>query len=96
MSNSIVNSEQFKTAAETIKNLNRNASDEELLDLYSWYKQATVGDINIKEPSFIYFTENKKWQSWKSKEGNDTYKAEVAYITCVNKLIKKYGLQKKN
>jgi len=90
----IVNSDQFTNAAITIKKINPNASDDELLDLYSWYKQATIGDINTVEPSFIYFTENKKWNAWKGKKGNDIYTSEVAYITLVNKLIKKYGLQK--
>ena len=90
----IVNSEQFTNAAVTIKKINRNATDDELLDLYSWYKQATIGDINTVEPSFIYFAENKKWNAWKAKKGNDNYTSEVAYITLANKLIKKYGLQK--
>jgi len=90
----IINSEQFNIAANTVKKINRNLTDDELLDLYSWYKQATIGDINTVEPSFIYFTENKKWNAWKSKKGNDIYNSEVAYITLVNKLIKKYGISK--
>jgi len=94
MNPQIVNSEQFTNASNTVKKLNRNASDDELLELYSWYKQATIGNVNIKEPSFINFSENKKWHAWKSKWDNDVYSSEVAYITCANKLIKKYGLQK--
>ena len=90
----IINSEQFNIASNTVKKINPIIIDDELLELYAWYKQATIGDINIKEPSFIYFKDNKKWNAWKSKEGNDIYNSEVSYITLVNKLIKKYGLIK--
>jgi diazepam-binding inhibitor (GABA receptor modulating acyl-CoA-binding protein) len=89
-----INSDQFNIAANTVKKINRNATDEELLELYSWYKQATIGDVNTTEPLFINFSENKKWNAWKDKKGNNIYTSEVAYINVVNKLIKKYGFQK--
>ena len=91
----VINSPEFTIAANTVKKLNREASNEELLELYAWYKQATIGDINIPKPLFINYTENMKWEAWKSKEDYNIYSSEVAYITLVNKLIKKYGLQKK-
>ena len=38
------------------------------------------------------FKEKEKWKSWNSRRNLSTYQAEVEYITIVNKLIKKYGL----
>lgn len=43
---------QFEKAAEDVKNLKSTPSDNDLLELYGLYKQATVGDCNTGE----YFT----------------------------------------
>lgn len=37
----------FDGAAEDVKKLKTRPTDEELKELYGFYKQATVGDINI-------------------------------------------------
>ena len=36
----------FEQAAEKVKNLKEKPSDEDLLEIYALFKQATVGDIN--------------------------------------------------
>ena len=36
----------FNTAAENVKKLTQKPTDQELLDLYAYFKQATVGDVN--------------------------------------------------
>jgi hypothetical protein len=38
--------QQFNEAAQSVKNLTKRPSDEELLEAYALYKQATVGDNN--------------------------------------------------
>jgi len=38
--------QQFNQAADNVKNLTKRPEDEELLELYALYKQATVGDNN--------------------------------------------------
>lgn len=38
--------QRFNKAAEEVKELRAPASDADLLELYSLYKQATVGDCN--------------------------------------------------
>lgn len=37
---------EFEKVAEDVKKVKTKPSDQELLDLYGLYKQATVGDIN--------------------------------------------------
>lgn len=44
----------FDGAAEDVKKLKTRPTDEELKELYGFYKQATVGDINIGIPVTIY------------------------------------------
>lgn len=41
--------ESFEKAAEEVKNLQTKPNNTELAELYSLYKQATVGDVNIGE-----------------------------------------------
>ena len=43
------NIKEFLAAAENAKNLKEKPKDQELLEIYSFYKQATVGDINTGE-----------------------------------------------
>ena len=42
--------QQFNQAAENIKKLTKRPEDEELLELYALYKQATIGDNNTGNP----------------------------------------------
>jgi diazepam-binding inhibitor (GABA receptor modulating acyl-CoA-binding protein) len=90
----ITNSQEFKTAASIIKQLKNKPTDNELLELYGLYKQATCGDINIPSPWFSVSEAGMKWTAWNSKKGLSTYDSEVTYIKKVNVLIKQYGLNK--
>ena len=87
------NSINFNLASETIKKLKVQPSDDELLILYGWYKQATIGDINIPNPGLLDFKDLEKWNSWTKVKGASLYDSEVNYIMIVNNLIKKYGLE---
>lgn len=40
---------KFDVAAEEVKQLKTKPADEEMLQVYSLYKQATVGDVNTGE-----------------------------------------------
>lgn len=40
----------FQKAAEEVKHLKAKPADAEMLEIYSLYKQATVGDVNTGEP----------------------------------------------
>ncbi|KAI8905447.1 acyl-CoA-binding protein, partial [Gorgonomyces haynaldii] len=43
-------------------------SQETRLELYALYKQSTIGDISVKEPSFWDVSSKYKWQAWKKLE----------------------------
>jgi diazepam-binding inhibitor (GABA receptor modulator, acyl-CoA-binding protein) len=86
------NSEEFLLAADTVKKLKKTPNDNELLELYGVYKQATMGDNNQSEPGFLDFKGKSKHASWLKNKGKDKYDSEVEYITIVNNLINNYGV----
>ncbi len=85
-----VMSEEFQKAAEKVKSLTARPSNEELLDLYSYFKQVTVGDVNTDRPGMFYMKDRAKWDRWESRKGMSKEDAEKAYIDLVNGLLEKY------
>ena len=86
------NSNEFLTAVDYVKKLKQSPSNDELLDLYKYYKQSTIGDNNTDKPMLLNFKATSKWNSWNSVKGTNTHTSEVEYVKLVNQLIKKYGL----
>lgn len=86
-------SAEFLAAAENAKNLKEKPKDQELLVIYSFYKQATVGDINTERPSLSDFAGKNKWNEWNKHKGMSRQDAEKNYIDKVKQLIKQYGLK---
>ncbi len=63
-----------------------NSDHETLLFLYSHYKQATIGDCDIKEPNFWDVKEKLKYSAWKKLKGMSKDKAKEKYVKKVKKL----------
>ncbi|XP_075158755.1 acyl-CoA binding protein 1 [Haematobia irritans] len=85
--------EEFDKAAEDVKNLNSTPSDNDLLELYGLYKQATVGDCNTAKPGFLDFKGKAKWEAWNSRKGMSNDDARNAYVQKVKGLIESVGLK---
>ena len=83
----------FDKAAEEVKNLAAKPSDNELLELYSLYKQATVGDNNTDKPGFLDFKGKAKWEAWSKKKGKSKADAEAEYVALAETLKGKYGMK---
>ena len=47
--------DDFKAAAERVKSLTKRPSNDELLQLYALFKQASVGDCNTSRPGMMDF-----------------------------------------
>ena len=62
-------SKTFQKYSQLIKLHPIKPNDDDLLYLYSHYKQATVGDCNIPQPLFFDITNRRKWDSWFAIEG---------------------------
>ncbi|KAL6956959.1 hypothetical protein U1Q18_051039 [Sarracenia purpurea var. burkii] len=83
--------EKFQTCVEDVKNLKQTPSNDELLELYALFKQATVGDVNTERPGVFDLKGKAKWDAWNGKKGTSTDSAKEAYIAYAEKLIATYG-----
>lgn len=59
----------------------RSIPQEDCLNFYKFYKQATIGDVNVPQPHFLDARANKKWWAWASIKGMTKENAMVAYIS---------------
>ncbi|KAG5833585.1 acyl-CoA-binding protein [Anguilla rostrata] len=82
----------FEKAAEEVKVLKTKPNDAEMLEIYSLYKQATVGDVNTARPGMLDFTGKAKWDAWEKRKGMSKEDATKAYIDKVEELKGKYGI----
>ncbi|KAJ7403301.1 Acyl-CoA-binding protein [Pitangus sulphuratus] len=82
----------FQKAAEEVKQLKSQPADQEMLDIYSHYKQATVGDVNTERPGMLDFKGKAKWDAWSALKGMSKEDAMKAYIAKVEELKAKYGI----
>lgn len=89
--------ETFNKAAAAIKasaNEKIKMTDDELLQLYSLFKQATVGDNNTNKPGMLDFKGKAKWEAWNKVKGKSKEESQVEYTAIAKGLLEKYNLQK--
>lgn len=77
---------EFEAAAAKLKTLTESPSNENLLELYALFKQATVGDNNTARPKMFDLKGKAKWEAWASKKGLSQEDAETQYIALVERL----------
>uniref|UniRef100_T1DJ94 Putative acyl-coa-binding protein n=1 Tax=Psorophora albipes TaxID=869069 RepID=T1DJ94_9DIPT len=82
--------QQFNDAAEKVKSFTKRPTDQELLDLYALFKQATVGDNTTAKPGMFDLKGKAKWQAWSDKQGTGQDAAKEAYVKLVEELSAKY------
>ncbi|VVU94402.1 Acyl CoA binding protein [seawater metagenome] len=88
------NSQEFLNAASVVQKLSQRPGDDEMLELYSYFKQAVAGDASDdSKPGILDFKGKAKWKAWKSRAGLNKHDSECKYISCVQLLINKYGVQ---
>ncbi|XP_029047149.1 acyl-CoA binding protein 1 [Osmia lignaria lignaria] len=83
--------EQFEKAAEEVKELSSQPSDADLLELYSLFKQATVGDCNTARPGMLDFKGKAKWDAWDRIKGMNQDSAKEKYVQKVKQLVSSIG-----
>ena len=79
--------EQFESAVAASKLLPARPDNETLLQLYSYYKQATEGNAPTDAPSNPFdIVARAKYQAWEALYGMDAETAMRNYMELVNKL----------
>lgn len=77
----------FEQAVADSKSLSDRPSNDTLLQLYSLYKQATEGDINIDPPANPFdFVSKAKYEAWAGLKGKAKESAMQDYVQLVSKL----------
>lgn len=77
---------QFEAAQEELQELNERPDNDTLLELYSFYKQATSGDVVGNRPGPFDFKERAKYDAWSSRKGMEKDVAMKAYVKLVQHL----------
>lgn len=83
--------DDFNAAIAKSKELTRRPSNEELLDLYALFKQATEGDVSGERPGGFDFKAIAKFDAWASKKGITKDQAMQDYVNLVSKLHQSYS-----
>ena len=83
--------DDFQAAQGRVKQLARTPSPEQLLALYSLYKQATLGDVTGARPGMLDFKGRAKYDAWAGRRGTDKSKAMTAYVELVQRLVGEQG-----
>jgi acyl-CoA-binding protein len=79
--------EQFDQAVTRSKSLTEKPGNDILLQLYSLYKQATEGDVNVEPPANAFdFVGKAKYNAWESLKGKSKEVAMQEYVDLVAKL----------
>ncbi|KAL2915650.1 acyl-CoA-binding protein (ACBP)/diazepam binding inhibitor (DBI)/endozepine (EP) [Polyrhizophydium stewartii] len=76
----------FDKAAADVKNLTYKPTNDELLELYGLFKQATVGNNTTAAPGMFDLQGKAKWSAWKKFENLSKEEAQTKYIELVKQL----------
>ena len=85
------NEKQFTQCAKDVMKLKSDPTDDEMLEVYALYKQATIGNCNTDAPGFFDFKGKAKWGAWNAKKGLSMELAKIAYVKYVDGLKTTYG-----
>lgn len=78
--------ERFEDAQKRVKGLAKAPSNDDLLELYALYKQATSGDVSGSRPGMMDFKGRAKFDAWTQKKGTSKDAAMQAYVALVDRL----------
>lgn len=65
-----------------------NLGNDQMLQLYAHYKQATAGPNTTPQPGMLNFKDSAKWKAWKALGTLPKATAEAKYAALVNQYFK--------
>lgn len=78
--------DDFKDAQERVTKLSSRPGNDDLLELYALFKQATVGDVSGKRPGMLDMKGRAKYDAWAGKKGTGADAAKEKYVALVKRL----------
>jgi carboxylesterase len=76
----------FAAAQAAAKKLREKPDNDTLLELYSYFKQATEGDVSGDRPGAFDFVARAKYDAWRARKGVKKDAAMRAYVKLVEHL----------
>jgi len=83
--------QEFQQAQRITQGFRRRPTDEELLALYGWFKQAQFGDAAGGRPGFWDPKGRRKWDAWHRVRGTPAQEARQKYVEYVKQLQGRYA-----
>jgi acyl-CoA-binding protein len=80
--------EKFDDAQKRVKTLASAPDSDTLLELYAFFKQGTVGDVQGSRPGMMDFKGRAKFDAWAKKKGTAKDAAMESYVKLVDSLTK--------
>ncbi len=77
---------RFEDAQARVKKLSSTPSNDDLLQLYAFYKQATSGDVSGSRPGMLDLKGRAKYDAWAGKKGMKKDDAMEKYVALVDRL----------
>ena len=79
-------SAKFEDAQKRVKQLSKTPSNDDLLQLYAFYKQATSGDVTGSRPGMLDLKGRAKYDAWAKTKGTSKDDAMTKYVALVDRL----------
>jgi diazepam-binding inhibitor (GABA receptor modulator, acyl-CoA-binding protein) len=77
---------KFEDAQTRVKKLSKSPSNDDLLELYALYKQATAGDVSGSRPGMLDLKGRAKYDAWAKTKGTSKDAAMSKYVALVDRL----------
>lgn len=78
--------EEFEAAKQQVEGLSKRPSNDDLLNLYGLYKQATAGDVTGKKPGRLDIKGRAKFEAWERRRGLSAEDARSEYVALASRL----------
>ena len=78
---------EFEQAQKDVKTLTKRPGNDDLLALYSLFKQASDGDVQGSRPGALKIVDRAKFDAWAKLKGTSKDQAMKQYIDVVKGLL---------
>ncbi len=83
--------DRFAAAKGRVEKLSKRPSNEQLLQLYAFYKQASEGDASGDRPGMLDIKGRAKYDAWARCKGQSADEAMKKYVALVDQLEAELG-----
>jgi acyl-CoA-binding protein len=77
---------QFEQAQKDVKTLSKRPGNDDMLALYSLFKQGNEGDVSGARPGMLDMVGRAKYDAWAKLKGKSKDEAQKAYVAKVKEL----------